>query len=1572
MPSMIGKSVSMVVLGLMVLGPMAAAINIIGANPLPASNEVQPMAGPRTVTLTRLTGSPPTINGVFSNANEWASAQTVNAGHSGYQVKLYLEADGTWLYMMIDEISDTDLSPNDLPPPFATKEYTFIMLDGNNDGKITYVKDSPNSSGISYGGKNADFGFVFWGDNEIWNSSVTLQGGNMIYFVTGFGGHSIAATGFGATPNSATPHRVHELKIGYDGNVDDLGCSKGYPYTKRFNLMSIKNNSNVATVIGQWPSNFVNSYSSFDTVTLPQKYPHILNVTSPKDGAVFQTGEKIWFEMNATDNNMSTLKKTVLLNSHSYDMGTSNAMTLSNLTSGTYNMVFKIQDDEGLSEWVNAGQITVFQPEVPPVIDSKSPNKASLTITEGQSLHFSVKWHDDNLVQYNESVTRTWTVNGKSANPTGITNFQVNQTYYISNMTYYADYYTKGTYIIKFQLSDIYFGGFPPVENTWVLTVLYTDRAPKITYIDPPTKNEVVITELWSKTFSIKESDPDNSPTQTQKLTVNWHVNGVEQTAYNNIDDFIFNANPPNFDLAGRYYIEVIVSDGNLSDYAAWNVTVLNVDRAPDLSKFDPMDYELTIDEGKSINFSFQANDPDGDRLTYSWSLNHIWQYTGIGNKSVYSFATAFLPTEGSDSSKGPYFININITDGNLSMEMGWKVIVKDVKRAPIAIIDEPNNGAAYMLGNPIRFRATSSSSPDGGTLLIFWDFGDGMTTMGASVVHNYTKKGPFKVTVSASTGSNSVKKSINITLMMPPVLTLDSMNCVPKSIKTGDQVLLSVRIKNTGDISSGPIKIFLYNDSIMPSHFLTQMTIDNVFPGVSANTSVLWTLDTPGTAVFVVMLENNTAYQITGSNSKKVTVDVKSGTSTGNGIDTMGGILAGLGVGVCAAILIAFYMMSRGKERRKKVRVKKEEPEPEPVKPPLIIQEEYTPTISTFMPHELAYPYQEPTVPYTVEYTSADDLSAPEEEPRPAQQMGVWSPAYEATEPVPVAPPPVIMPEEPTSATEYRPSLYPELVTEPVTEEKVAPRKVPTTEPPASKAAPSQAPVRQSVKKIKVIVRKLSVVQKPSAPKPVAAPSPEPVRMPISEPKAVLKKVHVPEPPAPEPESAPSQEPVSEEKVVPKRVTMAEASTLKMFDETVEEFDISEIFLIYNDGRLITYSTTKELYGINKDLIGSMLIAIQTFVKESFKADSGLNGFGFSNRKVILEGSRYLILAAVLEGVEPPALRDEMQAIVQKIEGMYSGIVEKWDGCTDYFKEVRKYIIPLFRLKGRYNIKVKEKNIKIKSGIEFYSGYVRLKVGVSNELDRQIRNVTVTLDYDNMLLRLSHIEPDYPRTGSSISLREIFGDEKKTVAVYFDPVICQESHIDGKVSFEYMDGTSDTVTMKRRPVDVVCPIFYTKSNVNVAMLKRLLDELKYKDSRIFGIRTRPTLKAMYKFAVESVEKHDVKFIREFKEVDPYNAESWFYGEVRETKEKIVIRIAARETEHFLDIFVATSNLGTMTGLLAELGAEVVRKVRETKILQKEVRASTDMDLKDEVVRSRSLLDKYAEAEIAEDEIELA
>jgi len=378
---------------------------------------------------------------------------------------------------------------------------------------------------------------------------------------------------------------------------------------------------------------------------------------------------------------------------------------------------------------------------------------------------------------------------------------------------------------------------------------------------------------------------------------------------------------------------------------------------------------------------------------------------------------------------------------------------------------------------------------------------------------------------------------------------------------------------------------------------------------------------------------------------------------------------------------------------------------------------------------------------------------------------------------------------------------------------------------------------------------------------------------------------------------------------------------TAKEEKETVEDFTIPWAFLIYDDGRFVARSGPGDAQ-LDEQIFSGMLMAIQSFVKDSFREEGGLDSFEFGGRRIVMVKGRYLFMVATVHGKEPTVMRERMSSSLETIEGKYAGVVENWNGEQRVFGGVEAMMAPVLGLREELKVRKPAAEVKLLSGMEFCAGFVRLKVAVLNSSETTITDASLTLTYNRDALRFEKVEPELPHEGTVVQLGAVKPGEKKTVAYYFDPLICQESNVDCTLNYLDFKGALRHADMKRRVVDIVCPLFYTKETVNVAMLRRLLSELRYTDSQIFSVSDLAQLKQAYTAAVEVVKGHDIKFVRELTELNPHEAEAWFYGEVQKSNDKMVIRVAARETRGHLELFVASNNWASLTGLLAELGVQ--------------------------------------------------
>jgi len=119
----------------------------------------------------------------------------------------------------------------------------------------------------------------------------------------------------------------------------------------------------------------------------------------------------------------------------------------------------------------------------------------------------------------------------------------------------------------------------------------------------------------------------------------------------------------------------------------------------------------------------------------------------------------------------------------------------------PVAIPGGPYTGNVNV---PVAFDGSASYDSDGGALLSYtWDFGDGMTAVGALVQHTYTAPGVYTVslTVVDEEGlSNTNTTSAEIS--GASVLDLDIVTLkVTSSVRLGKAVSIQLSVENPGPV---------------------------------------------------------------------------------------------------------------------------------------------------------------------------------------------------------------------------------------------------------------------------------------------------------------------------------------------------------------------------------------------------------------------------------------------------------------------------------------------------------------------------------------------------------------------------------------------------------------------------------------------------------------------------------------------------------------------------------------------------------------------------------------------------
>lgn len=126
----------------------------------------------------------------------------------------------------------------------------------------------------------------------------------------------------------------------------------------------------------------------------------------------------------------------------------------------------------------------------------------------------------------------------------------------------------------------------------------------------------------------------------------------------------------------------------------------------------------------------------------------------------------------------------------------------------------------------------------------------------------------------------------------------------------------------------------------------------------------------------------------------------------------------------------------------------------------------------------------------------------------------------------------------------------------------------------------------------------------------------------------------------------------------------------------------VDDVFIIYNDGNLMAHQTRRLKPGVDDQILGSMLVAIQNFVKDSFKdeASTGLNRMDFGEKKVLVEKGDHIYLAVVLHGKREGRVPQRMRETISKAENDYYDALAGWDGDLEKVRGIKDETDPLLR----------------------------------------------------------------------------------------------------------------------------------------------------------------------------------------------------------------------------------------------------------------------------------------------------
>ena len=127
----------------------------------------------------------------------------------------------------------------------------------------------------------------------------------------------------------------------------------------------------------------------------------------------------------------------------------------------------------------------------------------------------------------------------------------------------------------------------------------------------------------------------------------------------------------------------------------------------------------------------------------------------------------------------------------------------------------------------------------------------------------------------------------------------------------------------------------------------------------------------------------------------------------------------------------------------------------------------------------------------------------------------------------------------------------------------------------------------------------------------------------------------------------------------------------------------IDELFLLHRSGELVRHLTRSLRPNVDSDALSGMLVAVQDFIKESFRFVQGsLDELKFGSHKLMLAHGNYLIIAAVVGGGHTERLAPVLLSGLDALERELAPALKDWNGMPSALEGVDHHLAEI--LKGK------------------------------------------------------------------------------------------------------------------------------------------------------------------------------------------------------------------------------------------------------------------------------------------------
>jgi hypothetical protein len=265
---------------------------------------------------------------------------------------------------------------------------------------------------------------------------------------------------------------------------------------------------------------------------------------------------------------------------------------------------------------------------------------------------------------------------------------------------------------------------------------------------------------------------------------------------------------------------------------------------------------------------------------------------------------------------------------------------------------------------------------------------------------------------------------------------------------------------------------------------------------------------------------------------------------------------------------------------------------------------------------------------------------------------------------------------------------------------------------------------------------------------------------------------------------------------------------------------------------------------------------------------------------------------------------------------------------------------------------------VEVQREWEYFGGSIRLKVAIINRLDSLIVDVRLRPVFSEEAFILDRVEPStIPMKDGEAYLGNVKPREKRTCAIYLDPLICTTSDLEAFVYYRDTQGCLQTLTITPVKIPVACPIFFTPEAASVASVRNLVDNvLERKDSKVYMIP--PTLEPskVFTLAKEVVQMHPIRHVKDFAEANPWRAEGWYYGLTKDNQRPFVIVVRVFGDNNTIALMAYAESAQNICGLLADIHTGLNKMLLDARYITQPIKQITNVTIRDSVINRSTIL----------------